>query len=224
LAVLVIAGLGGVAGGALGLHAELARHATAAEAAAAGRQELASRWLRLTAGQIFPRTVGYSSSATGQRWSSPPVGASPRASCAAATDPAVAAVLARSHCRAVLRATYADASGTLVATAGIAVMPSRAAASAATEAIPIQPDAGVRAVSFPGTAAGLFRDAQRVAFAQQEQGPYVLFYAAGFADGRVTRAGAGDPALGDLGGGIVDSLAAAFGPAGNPCREKDVRC
>jgi hypothetical protein len=213
-----------VAGGALGLHAELARHATAAEAAAAGRQELASRWLRLTAGQIFPRTVSYSSSATGQRWPARLIGIAPRASCAAATDPKVAAVLTRSRCRAVLRATYADASGTLVATVGIAVMPSEAAASAATEAIPIQPDAGVRAVSFPGTVADLFRDAQRAAFAQQEQGPYALFYAVGFADGRVTRAGTGDPALGDLGSGIVHSLAAAFSPAGNACQEKDIRC
>jgi hypothetical protein len=102
--------------------------------------------------------VGYTNTASGAAWSARLIGIAPRASCAAAADPAVAAILARSGCRTVLRATYADVSGTLVATAGIAVMPSAAAAASAQNAIQMTIQGGVRAIAFPGTAAVLFRD------------------------------------------------------------------
>jgi hypothetical protein len=54
IVVLVLAGLAGLAGGGIPLYAELTRHATGAEVAAAGRAEIATRWQRLPAGSIFP--------------------------------------------------------------------------------------------------------------------------------------------------------------------------
>jgi len=224
LAILLIVGLAAVAGGGYGLYAQLTRHATAAEARAAGQQEAATRWLRLTAGQIFPRTVSYLSTASGGRWSAHLVGIAPQASCTAATDPAAGTALMRSGCRTVLRATYADASDTLIATVGIAVMPSSARVSAALPAVEAGVNEGVLAVPFPGTVAGLFGNAQRAVFGLRGQGPYILFDSVGFADGRVTHLADSDPALRDMGDGIVHALAGVFTAPGNPCREKDIRC
>jgi hypothetical protein len=61
LAILAVAlvGIAGLAGGGPALHAELTRHATASEVAAAGRTEIATRWRRWPAGQIFPAAAGF---------------------------------------------------------------------------------------------------------------------------------------------------------------------
>ena len=164
LTVLVIVGLAAAGGGGYGLYGQLTRHATAAEAAAAGRQEIATRWLRMTAGQIFPPAVPYSSSVSGTAWSARLIGIAPQAACTAATDPAIGAVLERAGCRGMLRATYADTSGTLMATFGIAAMPSTAAAAATMPEVGAIQRAGVNAVRFPGTASDLFGNAQRAVF------------------------------------------------------------
>ena len=224
LAILLILGLAAAGGGGYGLYAQLTRHATAAEARAAGQREVATRWLRMSAGQIFPRTVSYLSTASGGHWSARLVGIAPQAPCAAATDPAAGTALMRSGCDTVLRATYADASGTLIATVGIAVMPSAARAGAAFSVIQEGVGQGVLAVPFPGTVADLFGNAQRAVFGQQDQGPYILFDSVGFADGRVTHVADSDSALRDLGDGIVHAVAGIFVAPGNPCREKDIRC
>jgi hypothetical protein len=63
---------------------------------AAGRDHA---WLDLTAGQLFPRTVIYTSTAAGADWPAQLVGIAPKASCAAATDPQIGPSLARSGCR-----------------------------------------------------------------------------------------------------------------------------
>jgi len=223
-AILLILGMAAAAGGGYGLYAQLTRHATAADARAAGQREVATRWLRMTAGQIFPRTVSYLSTASGGHWSARLVGIAPQASCAAATDPAAALALVRSGCKTVLRATYADASGTLIATVGIAVMPSAARAGGAFSTIQARADQGVLAVPFPGTVADLFGNAQRAVFGQQDQGPYILFDSVGFADGRVTHMADSDSALRDLGDGIVRVVAGVIAAPGNPCREKAIRC
>jgi hypothetical protein len=60
---LIVMGLAGVGGGGWLVYSELARPATHAEVAAAARAEIASRWERLAAGQIFPANIppgGYS--------------------------------------------------------------------------------------------------------------------------------------------------------------------
>ncbi len=51
---LIVIGMLALAGGATGLTLELTRHATPAEAQAAAAAEVASRWERIPAGQIFP--------------------------------------------------------------------------------------------------------------------------------------------------------------------------
>ena len=114
LAVLLAVGLGSVAAGGFGLYTEMTQPATAADASTTGPQEAVARWLQLTAGQIFPRTVIYQSTAAGADWPAHLVGIAPRTSCVAATDPQIGPALAQSGCRTLLRATYADASGTLL--------------------------------------------------------------------------------------------------------------
>jgi hypothetical protein len=221
---LVLAGLAGLAGGGIPLYAELTRHATPAEAAAAGRAEIATRWQRLPAGSIFPATVSYLTS-DGLRTTARRVGIAPRASCPAAVDPAAAAILRRHGCVTVLRATYLDASGTLAVTVGVAVMPGPAAAQAAVNALtsgPRQP--GVRVVPFPQTTAGLFGNAQRgrrdVA---ASHGPYAYFYAAGYTDGR-SAGNRSAPGPGDLGNGVMGQIVTVLSGGPQPCARRDIRC
>lgn len=224
LVVLVLAGVGGLAAGGFALHAELTRKATAAEAAAAGREEIATRWQRLPAGRLFPASISYLSSGK-QRTTALRVGIAPAASCTAALDPAAAAIFRARGCRTMLRATYADASGSLAVTVGIAVMPSTAAAQSAVSGLTIQPGhAGVRAASFPGTRVAGYGDAQRGWFhAAAGNGPYAFFYAAGFADGR---AGPDDltSAPQHLGSGVLTKLITVLTGGGSPCSRADIRC
>jgi hypothetical protein len=224
LIVLILAGVAGLAVGGFALHAELTRPATAAEAAAAGRTEIATRWQRLPAGQLFPASISYLSPGQ-QRTAALRVGIAPATSCAAALDPAAAAIFRAHGCRTILRATYTDASGAVAVTVGIAVMRSTAAAQSAVSDLTIQPGhAGVRAVSFAGTRVAGYGDAQRGWFhAATGNGPYAFFYAAGFADGR---RGAVDltSAPQHLGSGVLTRLIAVLTAGGPPCSRADIRC
>ncbi len=224
--VLLIAGIAGIAVGGGGLDYELTRQPTRAELAAASQADIASRWQRLPAGAIFPARVPYVTS-DGARTTATRVGIAPPASCSAALDPAVAALLGRG-CRTVLRATYADQSGTLVATMGVVVM-SDAAVTARIEAGP-GPAAGwsgtgVRAVAFPGTIAAAFTDPARQLFAQQSAGPYLVLVAAGFADGRVVPHGDATGPLMDLAANLPGfAVTALTSTARPPCARKDISC
>ena len=221
--LLVLLGLCGIIGGGVALYLEFTRSATPAEVSAAGSAELASRWTRLTAGQLFPASVGYATS-DGLQSTASRVGIAPAASCAAALDPSVAAILRRLGCRTVLRATYLDPSGTLVATVAVAVMSSpRAAQQAGATVTSDLPKAGVRALTFPGTTAGQFTDAQRGWFQATPQGTYLLFYAAGYADGRpgATADIIGPP---DLGQGVMERVVSALSGGKPPCQRKDIQC
>lgn len=224
--VLALAGVAGLAVGGYALHAELTRPATAAEAAAAGRAEVATRWRRLPAGQLFPATISYLS--PGQlRTTAVRVGIAPATSCAAGLD-ATAEEIARPHgCRAVLRATYADSSGSLAVTVGIVVLPSTAAAQSVASDLTTQPPpAGVRVVSFPGTRAAGYGEAQRGWFhAVAGNGPYVFLSAAGFTDGRQ---GQGNFELttgpGHLANAVLNRLITELTGGGAPCSRADIRC
>lgn len=224
LVVLVLAGVAGLAVGGFALYQELTRPATAAEAAAAGRTEIATRWQRLPAGQLFPASISYLSPGK-QRTTALRVGIAPGTSCTAALDPAAATILRARGCRSMLRATYADASGSLAVTVGIAVMSSTAAAQSAVSELTIQPGhAGVRAVSFPGTRVAGYGDTQRGWFhVAAGNGPYAFFYAAGFADGRH---GTGDltSAPEHLGMGVLARLITVLTGDGPPCSRADIRC
>jgi hypothetical protein len=186
---------------------------------------MASRWQRLAAGTIFPTSLAYTD-ANGLKQTASLVGIAPPAKCAAAIDPGPASVMRRFGCQVILRATYADGTGTLALTAGIAVMASPATAAQAETDLSGNPyGPGLRVVTFGGTTAGRFGDAQRayLGYAQQT-GPYVFLVAAGYADGRTVTAMTDNPAISSFGSGVLTDLQSALTRSGDPCKMKDIRC
>jgi hypothetical protein len=175
----------------------LPRHFSAAQQRQITAWEVSKRWRTLPAGDIFPASVHYHLSAlalsdvTDVSLQAARVGIAPQTSCDAATDPAAARVLNAHGCQAVLRATYTDESATYVITVGVAVLgsPNQASAAAGTlnqaskkGTVPAPP--GLESAAFAGTPAGSFGNGQRQVTASKAAGPYVIMYAAGYADGR----------------------------------------
>ncbi len=221
LILLLVAGLAAAGGSGTGLFIEFTRHATRAEITAAGRAEVASRWRRLAAGQIFPATIRYTTTGA---ITTPAVriGIAPEASCAAALDPGIRRLFRRYGCLGVLRATYLDESGTVAGTVGVAIMRSPAAAAAAAEQLP--PGAGVRVPPLAGTRVALFGNANRdLSLAARAEGPYVLLFAGGAADGRPAAYLPANASV-DLGSGIVARETGILTGGPPPCARKDVRC
>jgi hypothetical protein len=218
-------GVAGLGGGGWLVYSELARPATHAEIAAASQAEIASRWERLTAGQIFPASIPYAL-ASGLPTSAYRVGIAPVASCPAALGPQIAAALDRRGCTRVLRATYTDASRTLVLTTGIAVMPSATAAQHAVSGFGAShPHGGIKPVTFPGTVADIPGTAGTDWFGVFHSGPYVLMFAAGTTDGQSVQAAGLNPALVDLAFGVERPLATRLaGQDRNPCQNQDIQC
>lgn len=164
--------------------------------------EIAGRWQQLTAGQIFPAAVSYQLSAlvlqdaTPLNLSALRVAIAPQSGCGpGVTTAAAASVLHRDGCQAVLRATYVDATWSYVMTVGVAVLPSAAAAARASQSL-AQPRltaanqsradklaAGIQVVRYKGTAAAVY-DYSRQISASFADGPYLVMYAAGYADSR----------------------------------------
>ena len=223
--VLIVIGVLAIVGGATGLTLELHRSATPAEVQAATRAEVTTRWERLPAGTIFPSQLTYLDSA-GVSVRLTRSGIARPAGCAQAIDAAVARVLVANGCHTVLRASYVDPTGTLVATIVIAVFPNSTAAARAAQASSFGSRAGLDAVKVPGTAASGFGNAQRETFAASypQRGPYIFLTTAGFADGRARTAGTTDPVLADLVSAAPGTLVAILTRTGDACRERDVRC
>ena len=225
--LLALGGLGAASVGAAGLAATAGRHPTHAQVGAAGQREQAVLWERLSAGQIFPSSVSYQST-LGAETKATLVGVAPQAPCRGAVDAKAAPLLAAAGCVTMLRATYADASGTALATVGIAVLSTPAAAATAMGKLAAS-GGGLLPLGFPGTVASAFTSKARETFAAQAvAGPYVFLYAAGYADGRSTTL-SGDQSTGetvttDLGISLVGSLANTFQVPANPCQDKDIRC
>lgn len=186
--------------------------------------EIGKHWRVLSAGSIFPAAVRYKAPSvlggkalmlTARR-----IGIARQASCPAATDPAVAAVLARYGCQAVLRATYADVTDTYAVTVGVAVFSASAQASAAQQAVsgtsaanagqagPGAP--GVLTVPFGGTPAAWFTDGRRQLSASFSAGDYVVFYAAGYTGKRpllpVAADGYADAEMTSVGVGVAQAV------------------
>jgi hypothetical protein len=203
--------------------------------------EIASRWQQLTAGQIFPASVPYQLSAQTLQDAMPlnldalRIGIAPQSGCGAGvTTSAVATVLRRDGCKAVLRATYVDSTWSYVMTVGVAVLPSDAAAakasaslsgprltaadSAETDRLP----AGILVVRYRGTAAALYDYSRQITkiFAK---GPYLVMYAAGYADTRprvpVASDHYSDEEMTSLAQGVAKSVADTLArqPAGPHC-------
>jgi hypothetical protein len=221
--VLVVPGLTATVFGGRALWRQLTGPATPAQLAETARADMAARWSKLTAGQIFPADVSYLTPA-GTKATAHRVGIAPWAPCAAAMNPLAAGPLRRHGCIAVLRATYADASGTLLVTAGIAVLPSTSAARAALRASGANgSSAQVRPVAFPGTVADLFGGTQRDVFAVEQAGPALVLAAMGSANGEYDPASAAGPALLDLGAALIHTLAGRASRTG-ACPAGGSRC
>jgi hypothetical protein len=226
---LLVVGLVAAGGGAGGLVWVHTRKPTPAQVAAAGQREFAVQWRWLTAGQIFPAKVGYTN-ALGYQANAILVGIAPQASCSAAFDAAAARVLNAAGCVTVLRATYADPSGTVLATIGLVVMRSTLAAEHAMAKLGSDDSIGLLPVSFPGTIADKFtRQARETMGSQGPTGNYDIFDTGGYADGRKTTpeqstSTTGDTVTSDLPTGLATALSTTFSSPSNPCALREVRC
>jgi hypothetical protein len=201
LAALLL-GLAGLTASAAGIAVQiLPRRFSAAQQQQIMAWESARHWRMLPAGKIFPAAVSYQVPAyalgagsvlplTAHR-----VGIAGQASCArAAASPGVGAVLDQHGCAKMLRATYIDATGSLVVTVGVAVMPGQAAVEASIRALPVRQGlrSGVRPLAYRDTLAAGFGDAQRQLTMAISRGPYLILSAAGYADGRPRVPGSSD--------------------------------
>jgi len=224
VAALVI-GLIGLAISSVGVVTELMpRTFTASQQRQITDWEYGRSWRTLTAGQIFPASVGYQApavlDASSLTLTAHRIGIARQSSCREAADPAAAAVLDRDGCSAMLRATYADGSDSYVVTVGVAVLPSTAQADAAAAELSTAAPAGgivpgLRAVSFRGTASGWFTNARRQLTGAFPAGTYVALYTVGYADAR-PREPVGndkytDQEMRSVGGGVAHAVLARVG-------------
>jgi hypothetical protein len=219
----VVVGLTGLVASVAGLDVRIMpRHFTTSQQQQISSWEVGKRWRTWPAGTIFPAAVSYQlpaanlASDTGLTLMARRVGIAPEAPCAAVTDSAAARLLAGHGCAAVLRASYADATGALVTTVGIAVLPSAHAAAAVAGALAASGNfsPGVRAASFPHTVTAWFGDQDRQFSQNMAAGPYLVMYVAGYADGRPHADAQGDYGQGELQSaaeGIAGAVAAKIG-------------
>jgi hypothetical protein len=211
----------------------LPRHFTAGQQQAIMAWQVDGRWRNLPAGKIFPNSVGYTLPGTVIQ-NDPPlvlnavrVAISPQTGCAAGvSDQDVAQVLNREGCEAMLRATYVDQTMSFVMTVGVAVLPTSHAAAAASDSLSVtqlaaeressELPAGVRIVHFGG-AGGSMYDYDKQVSATLASGPYLVLYAAGYADGRPRVQLAHDSysqaEITSLAQGVANSVAATLGAA-----------
>lgn len=192
--IILILGLAGLGVSLAGVAAQVfPRQFTAHQQRQILDWEVSKRWRDLKAGQIFPALVHYPAPSelggSALLLSADRIGIASQASCPAAADTAVAAVLVRNGCQAMLRATYADRTDSYVVTVGVAAFPGSAAASAAHRELSGSTQngravVGVRTVPFRGTRAAWFSNSRRQISANTNAGTYVVFYTIGYADRR----------------------------------------
>jgi hypothetical protein len=181
--------------------------------------ETARRWRTMPAGEIFPATVTYHlpastlSAATPLSLTAHLVGIAPQASCRAGSDPAAAAVLAAGGCAAMLRATYADQTDSMLVTVGVAVMPGAAAASVTARRLSSgqQLHPGVAPAAFRDTLARGFGDAQQQLSWAVGRGPYLILSTVGYADGRPREHVSSDPYASQEMTSLAQGVASAVG-------------
>lgn len=218
-ALVLVVGLAGLAVAAVGIaHALLPRQFTAAQRRQISDWEMERRWRALSAGKIFPASVSYTvpaadlDSGSGLTLHAQRLAISLAEPCAGAFDAAAARVLSQLGCSTVLRATYLDASGSMVATIAVAVLPGTAAANAAYAGLPgtaAGAPGPTHPYAVPGTPAAGFGDAERQLSIDVAAGPYVILSTAGFADDRTLRVSADEymsREMESLAGGLVRSV------------------
>lgn len=203
------------------------RAPTPAQRAAAAATAEADRWRTLTAGQIFPDTLSYSTSLLTTETASR-VAIGTQSACASAVDPAFAALATRDHCTAGLRATYIDELQGIVYTIGVLAFPTARRASAFSAGLSAG-HAGVfplRALAVPGTASSLFTPQARQAATTRQAGPFVILTVAGYADGQP--AGSGQEARASIFAPASQLAATVAGPLAAPvrvnCRDPQWKC
>ena len=190
--VLALCGLGVATKGAL---TELMpRRFTAAQQRAIQSWEIGRRWRTLPEAAIFPDSVPYQLPAEaldggdGLALTARRLGIDAPASCARGTNLAAAKILQAYGCSTVLRATYADSTGSMLVTVGVAVLPSSSAATAAGNRLadgdPQLSSGSVSPAPMPGTLAAGFSGSQRQLSWATHAGSYVIMATAGYADGR----------------------------------------
>lgn len=225
MVALLVLGLCGLAGGAAGAVRQLLpRQFSPAQQQQIRNWEMTRRWRALEAGQIFPETVGYQvqpdmlNGTQGLLLTARRLGIAPQSSCGKAVSAAAAAVLAADHCAAMLRATYVDASGSMVVTLGVAAMPDALAAMTAAprlEAALHDQSLAVHAFAVARSPAAFFRQPQRQFSAAFQFGPYVVLATAGFADGRhhvqLTTDNYYEEEMSSLASGLANSVAKRLG-------------
>ena len=176
LAVAVVTGLAA--------HADSTRPPTAAQRAAAAATAVADRWRTLTAAQIFPANLSYSTALLTTETASRS-GIGPGSACASALDASAARLADRDRCRAGLRATYLDQLQGVLYTVGVLAFPTarQAAAFAAGLRASVPEALALRALALPGSATALFSQDARQAGTIRQGGPFVVLTVAGYADG-----------------------------------------
>jgi len=193
MAVLLCLALCGLAFSAAGVARQLLpRQFSAVQQRQIMAWEMSRRWRALSAGQLFPAEVDYKvpaqalDASQGLPLAARRLGIAPQATCATGVSATGARALAARDCTALLRATYIDASGSMLVTLGIAVLPGSAAATEAARQLSAQHGltAAVRAFAVARTPAAGFRDSQRQLSVAIAAGPYVIMATAGFTDGR----------------------------------------
>lgn len=221
--VALVLGIAGLAVSLVGVAAQvLPRRFTAGQQRQITDWEISGRWRLLAAGTIFPASIRYSPPTaldddTALTLTARRIGIARQASCAAATDHAVAVVLARNGCEAVLRATYVDGTGSYVVTVGVAVLPGAAQANAAKRELASAGgtggvDHGVLPVRFKNTPAAWFTDGRRqiTASIAGNTGTYLFLYTVGYADDRprvpVTADSYADAEMTSVGEGVAQAV------------------
>ena len=199
-AVLAVCGL---AVAVLGLRAQVKpRTFTPAQQRKIEAWDVAKRWRTTPKGDLFPARVRYrlaggsasGSSGKGLSLNASRLAIAPEASCrsAAGGSQALMRRLKGEGCRALLRSTYVDSTGSLVLTAGIAVLKTPASAVATARFLTGGPATGrggaARLVLAPfavrGTPAARFRYPQRQLSWVVAAGPYLVMATVAYADGR----------------------------------------
>lgn len=190
---LLAVGLAGLAVSAVGIaHQLLPRQFSRAQQRQIAAWEVARRWRATPAGRIFPSSVGYelqpatlAVADTGLNLEAQRLAIGGQSVCATGLTGSAEHILTRLGCSALLRATYVDSSGSIVATVAVAVMPNVAAASAVAKDL----DAGsassamvLRPLAVARTQAAGFRDPELST--ALSAGPYVILSTAGFSNTR----------------------------------------
>jgi len=226
LLIMLAAGLCGLAVSAAGVVSRvLPRRFSSTQQHQIEAWEIAGRWRALPENAIFPASVpyrlsgSYLYSGSGLTLSARRLGVSSPVTCAKGADPTAARILGGHRCDAVLRATYTDSTGSMVATVGVAVLPGDVAAARAEDQLSGthdggQPD-GVAPARVSGTLASRFDDRRRQLNLNSRAGPYLIMATVGYADGRPHVRIAADSYLqgemSSLAQGLSDAVMGALG-------------